>query len=156
MVAENRLTIRHETSRFSYLDACRAAERVHSAPAATVLVDLAGISRTTTGALARLVVLRRQLLDSGRDLRVLGLQGQPRALCEFLKLTRLLCEGALSRTRSATRRTKASLRPSPAEGRGLARSAAPSRAKDPQEPEHLVPWGVLTAMGLGALQPCSL
>ena len=93
MVAEKNMTIKHQGSRFSYYDAGRIAEHaLVGGPVRTVLIDLKQTDETTTAALARLIVLRRHLLKSGRDLCILGLSGRAKILYELCRLTNLLLQ----------------------------------------------------------------
>ena len=91
MVAQASKTIRLAAGRLGYKEACELA-RLLAARAAggKVLLDLGAATRTSTAALARLVLLRRQLLARGDDLGVVGLRGQPRALHEISRLGKAL------------------------------------------------------------------
>lgn len=85
------MTIKHQGSRFSYYDAGRIAEHaLVGSPVRTVLIDLEQTDETTTAALARLVVFRRHLLKSDRDLCILGLRGRAKDFYELCRLTNLL------------------------------------------------------------------
>jgi len=91
MVVGKNMTIKHQGNRLSYHDAARIAEHaLTGGPVRTVLIDLEQTHETTTAALARLVVLRRHLLNSGRDLCILGLRGRAKVLYELCHLTNLL------------------------------------------------------------------
>ena len=94
MVAEDQVTIRFEGSRLSYLDACQVAEQAGSSDGIRMVVlDLERTSETNTAALAKLVVLRIELLGSGRDLRIRGLSGRANGLYELNRMTSLLPRG---------------------------------------------------------------
>jgi len=149
MVAENHLTIRHEGITFSYADACKTAERIAAAGVTdTLLFDLSRTSCTTTAALARLVLLRKELLESGGDLRVLGLQGQPLALCQVLRLSKLLCGQAPCPSRPAERSADQTPSRRPAEPCALMRPNDPARAFASPAAQHL------TTCTIKGPQPC--
>lgn len=95
MVAESSLTIRYRRDTLSYPDACALCERVRArGEADLVCLDLAETTDTTTAALAKLIVLRRDLLRTGRDLRIIGLAGRAQGVYEISRLDRILprCE----------------------------------------------------------------
>ena len=106
MVAGTTMTIKHKGKRFSYYDAGRIAERAFTGgPVRTVLIDLERTHETTTAALARLIVFRRHLLKSGRDLCILGLRGRARGLYELCRLKNLLPQESRSDLSRPRRRT---------------------------------------------------
>lgn len=91
MVAETQHHIRHEDGLLAYADACEIARRiVADRPEQVVFLDLEATTHTTTAALARLILLRRDLLRSGRDLRIVGLHGTAAGLYEINRLGNLL------------------------------------------------------------------
>ena len=92
MVAGNVMTIRHEASSLSYRDVVQIALKIRrcSESLRTVVVDLANTSETSTAALAKLILLRRCLMRSGRDLYVSGLVGQAGAMYMVYRLAELL------------------------------------------------------------------
>jgi len=91
MVAVNARTIRFEASCLTYRDACLIARRAgRGATGRCVHLHLDATVQTSTAALARLVLLRRELLRRGRDLRIVGLRGRARALYDISRLDRLL------------------------------------------------------------------
>jgi hypothetical protein len=91
MVAGNNQTIRHDGSRFSYSDACQVARyATASGGQGLVVVGLEQTCDTETAALARLVVLRRDLLRAGRDLRIAGLCGRANSLYEISRMAEVL------------------------------------------------------------------
>jgi ABC-type transporter Mla MlaB component len=92
MVAGNIMTIRHEASSLSYRDVVRIASQIRRCgeSSGTVIVDLTNTSETSTAALAKLILVRRYLMRSGRDLCVSGLAGQPGAMYRVYRLTNLL------------------------------------------------------------------
>ena len=57
-----------------------------------MVIDLSGVKRMTTAALAQLLAIKQQLSTTGRKMRIQGLQQQPRELCNLLKLTPMLSE----------------------------------------------------------------
>jgi anti-anti-sigma regulatory factor len=77
MIASNHTIVGHAGSHFSYSDACNLAEQVKAdADTGLVVIELSRVEDTSTAALARLVLLRRELLRSNRDLRISGLVGR--------------------------------------------------------------------------------
>ncbi len=91
MVASNSETIRFFGSRFGYEEACEVARSAVGEGAGRIVrLDLGGTSRTTTAALARLILLRRSLLAGGRDMRITGLSGPAEGLYEISRLENLL------------------------------------------------------------------
>jgi len=61
-----------------------------SRPARTVIVDLKEIEDATTAAFARLVLLRRDLLRHGRDLRLKGLRSRAASIWRVSRLNCVL------------------------------------------------------------------
>ena len=57
-----------------------------------VVIDLTEVQQMTIIAFARLVAIKRRLRTTGRQMLVQGLQQQPRALCDLLKLSSVLLE----------------------------------------------------------------
>lgn len=55
-----------------------------------IIVDLSHVSRMTTAAFAQLVTIKSALRKGGRNLHITGLQKQPQALCDLLKLAGLV------------------------------------------------------------------
>ena len=90
MVAGNWTTVRHESEEFNYKDACQVAKQALERHWEVLVVDLSSAVRTSTAALARLILLRRNLLQRGGDLRIVGLTGRARALYEINRMTHLL------------------------------------------------------------------
>ena len=83
--------LRCPQANLSYRNASEFARVAHQdSPAETVVIDLAETEDTTTAALARLVVLRRDLRQSGGDLRLMHLHGRVRRLYEVNRLTNIL------------------------------------------------------------------
>jgi ABC-type transporter Mla MlaB component len=91
MVALNNGIVRTDASLLDYPVACDLAARLSpDGPEGLIYLDLRHTPSTTTGALARLIFLRRDLLKSGRDLRIVGLNGRARALYEVYGLAEAL------------------------------------------------------------------
>jgi len=91
MVSRQVTTIRHERPSFSYADAVHVDRDIPSgARYGEVLVDFQHTTDTTLAALARLVVLRRQLRRGGGELRIHGLEGRADRLFEVHRLGELL------------------------------------------------------------------
>jgi hypothetical protein len=66
------------------------ADLAVSCGAHTVILDVSRCLEATTPALARFVLLRRELLGMGRDFRIAGLRGQPAKLIEVHRLEKVL------------------------------------------------------------------
>ena len=105
MPADDVFLIRHDSARFTYDDADRAARCARQtaggqarqppggqaqAAGRTVVIDLAATTQTSTGALARLVALRGWLLRHGQDLRMRGPRGPAKGLYEISGLATAL------------------------------------------------------------------
>ena len=74
-----------------YVYACiRVSDAALRAAARTIVVDLSHARDATTSAFARLVLLRRYLLRTGRDLRLTGLSDRAARLYEVSRLHRVL------------------------------------------------------------------
>lgn len=85
------LAIVHGTGHFSHGDACRIADLVLGhGRASTVIIDLKNAVETTTSAFARLVILRRVLLKTGRDLLLTNLRDRAASLYQINRLGRVL------------------------------------------------------------------
>jgi hypothetical protein len=89
MVASTSITFR-AGERLSHIEASRLADLAESCGARTVILDLSRCLEATTPALARFVLLRRELLARGRDFRLGGLCGQPAKLIEVHRLENVL------------------------------------------------------------------
>jgi hypothetical protein len=75
----------------SHSDACRIADLVlGQGRARTVVIDLKHAVEATTSAFARLVFLRRILLRSGRDLRLINLRDRTASLYQINRLAGVL------------------------------------------------------------------
>ncbi len=55
-----------------------------------VIIDLINVHEVTSSAFARLVLLRRELLRRGQDLRITGMHGRAARLYEIMRLARVL------------------------------------------------------------------
>jgi hypothetical protein len=78
-------------SRLLYDDACRIAEEAAAEDhGAAICIGLEHVTEASLAAFAKLILLRRELIDSGRDLWIVGLRGQAEAIYETNRLTRLL------------------------------------------------------------------
>jgi anti-anti-sigma regulatory factor len=85
------MTITHEGNSLSYADSDRIARKaIESRDCRTVLVNIGNARVASTAALAKLVVLRRELLKSGRDMRLVGLAEQPQQLRRICRLDTVL------------------------------------------------------------------
>lgn len=88
---QQQIAIVHEARQFSHSDACRIADLVLSqGRARTVVVDLKNAADATTSAFARLVLLRRLLLKTGRDLRLVNLRDRAASLYQVNRLSGVL------------------------------------------------------------------
>jgi hypothetical protein len=75
----------------SHSEACRIADVVLGhGRARTVVLDLKNAVEATTSAFARLVILRRLLLRSGRDLRLINLRDRAASLYQINRLSGVL------------------------------------------------------------------
>ena len=91
LVAAEHLKVSHGAACLSYAEALQIAERLpRDRPARMVLIDLEQTTEATTAGLARLILLRRQLIQAGGDLRIRGLCSRAEALYEICRLGRLL------------------------------------------------------------------
>lgn len=89
MVAEN-VTVVAGAESLTYSEACRIARCARQRRGHTVLVDLSQTREAQTAAFARLVLLRRDLLHDGRDLRLIGLHDRAQRLYEINRLGAIL------------------------------------------------------------------
>ena len=90
MVAGNWITIDFDGGDFTYAEACRVARKVMSCETVPVLLRLDSAASTSTAAMARLVLLRRNLLAQGRDIKLAGLAGRVKAVYEIARMHNLL------------------------------------------------------------------
>jgi len=89
MVASKSLII-PAADRLTHDEACRLAVHAIKSSAQTIIIDLSRSEDANTAAFARLVLLRRELLGSGRDLRLAGLQSRAARLFEVHRLGSIL------------------------------------------------------------------
>ena len=73
-----------------YHDLDILARTVRKQQSLDVVVDMSNTESATTAGLARLVVLRRELLTAGGNLRLQHLHGQPLMLHRITRLNRIL------------------------------------------------------------------
>ena len=91
VVMINYATITPASREFSYDDACKTAEQALVANSGRIArICLEKVTGTTTSALARLILLRKDLLRSGRDLQLVGLKGRAKTLYEICRLDGVL------------------------------------------------------------------
>ena len=75
----------------SHFDACKIAQlALRDRQARTVIVDLKNVFDATTSAFARLVLLRRRLLEAGRDLRLINLHDRTASVYQVNRLAGVL------------------------------------------------------------------
>lgn len=75
----------------SHAEACRIFDQaLRRADARTIVIDLRKVDDATTSAFAQLVLLRRSLLRSGRDLCLLGLHDRAAGIFEVNRLQEVL------------------------------------------------------------------
>lgn len=75
----------------SHAEACRLANlAIKPSTGGPVLIDLSRCRQANTAAFARLILLRRALLEQGRDLRITGMSRQPAQLYEVHRLASVL------------------------------------------------------------------
>ena len=80
------------SGRLSHGEACRIAARAlgEGRRAKTVIIDMKNALDATTSAFARLVLLRRLLLKTGRDLRLTNLRDRAASLYHINRLAGVL------------------------------------------------------------------
>ena len=84
-------TIVPEAKAFSHADAERVFQlATGSIKTKRIVVDLSRAQEASTSAFARLVLLRRSLLQDGRDLRLTNLHDAARGLYEVIRLSEVL------------------------------------------------------------------
>ena len=100
-------------------DVLKLGHRMHHEYAGGVVVlDLRKVQETTTASLAGLVLLRKQQIQAGGDLFLLGLSGKAHYLYEILRLSKILPRRPCMHPRRAEqikrrRRTSATFASSP-------------------------------------------
>jgi ABC-type transporter Mla MlaB component len=108
MVASQSITLR-AAERLSHSEATRLAALASAYRGQTIIIDVSRCLEATTPALARLVLLRRELLQRGSDVRIAGLRGQPAKLLEVHRL-----ENVLPRINQVPAKSVPSQNPAPA------------------------------------------
>jgi ABC-type transporter Mla MlaB component len=87
-------TLIHEHRLFAHEDADRVSHWViRDNQARRVVIDLKRAEEATTSAFARLVLLRRSLLRDGRDLQLVNLRQNAKALYDISRLRAVLPSG---------------------------------------------------------------
>jgi len=106
MVASE-IVMTYEADHFTYDDACDLSRKVLSVSRnGQIALEMGHVRDATVAALARLVVLRRDLRRAGRDLRLSGLEGRAEAFYQIYRLERFLpCQMAESQDSPARRRS---------------------------------------------------
>lgn len=89
MVA-SKSSIFRASQRLSHAESSRLADLALASGAQAVILDLSHVQDATTAAFARLVLLRREMLLAGRDIRLAGLRGRPSQLFEVHRLQTVL------------------------------------------------------------------
>ena len=96
----------------THQEAARLAGLALGGSAHTVILDLSRCFHACTAAFARLVILRRDLLKRGRDLRIAGLHRRPAQLFEVHRLQGVLpCLTTLAPTATVLAHSCAELLP---------------------------------------------
>jgi anti-anti-sigma regulatory factor len=75
---------------FSHAEACRLFSQALSQAARRIVIDLGRVEDATTSAFAQLVLLRRSLLRTGRDLCLTGLHDRPANIFQVNRLDGVL------------------------------------------------------------------
>lgn len=76
--------------RFSHAEACRLVSQALEEAARRIVIDFTRVEEATTSAFAQLILLRRSLLRSGRDLCLTGLRDRTAGLFEVNRLGAVL------------------------------------------------------------------
>lgn len=81
-----------QVHRFAHAEAMRVSQTALAAArrARLIVIDMSRVDEATTSAFARLVLLRRELLRLGRDLRIAGLRDRAARLFEISRLDSVL------------------------------------------------------------------
>jgi anti-anti-sigma regulatory factor len=74
----------------SHAEACRLVAQALEQAAKRIVIDLARVEEATTSAFAQLILLRRSLLRSGRDLCLTGLRDRTAGLFQVNRLETVL------------------------------------------------------------------
>lgn len=89
MVA-SRSAILPAAERLTHEEAARLAQLATRSAAQTVVLDVSRCADASTSAFARLILLRRELLQAGRDVWLAGLCGRAESLFEVHRLESVL------------------------------------------------------------------
>ncbi|QOV89695.1 STAS domain-containing protein [Humisphaera borealis] len=84
------LSLVAKPGRFSHRDAEALCGQIRASRAPTVIVDFRETEDATTAAFAQLVLLRRELLREGRDLRLKGLRSRAASIWRISRLSMVL------------------------------------------------------------------
>ena len=84
------LKLRAPWRELSHAEACRLVAQALDQAAKRIVIDLEQVEEATTSAFAQLILLRRSLLRSGRDLCLTGLRDRTAGLFEVNRLGSVL------------------------------------------------------------------
>lgn len=90
MVAGSVIEVTRNKGLLSYADVRRLEPNIPGSGRMMILLDFAQVDDASMAALARLVVVRRELLRSGCDMHILHLHGHARRVYEIARMGRLL------------------------------------------------------------------
>lgn len=91
MIAAQDTVVTCETASLSHEDVSQIRQQVLSRRLpGLVVLDLSAVRETTTGALAAMTILRRELLRRGRDLRLRGIKARVAGLYDIHRLHNVL------------------------------------------------------------------
>jgi anti-anti-sigma regulatory factor len=76
--------------RLSHDEACRLSKLAIASPAQSIVLDMTQCDDASTAAFARLILLRRDLLKTGRDVQIIGLKARAGRLFEVHRLEAVL------------------------------------------------------------------
>lgn len=76
--------------RFSHCEAERLAELARGRVVRNVIIDMGRVLEATMPAMARLVQMRRQLMQQGSEMHLAAVRGQPGKLIEIHRLQAIL------------------------------------------------------------------
>jgi anti-anti-sigma regulatory factor len=89
-VAPAQMKLTAPSRHFSHAEACRMVSQALEQAARRVVIDFTRVEEATTSAFAQLILLRRSLLRSGRDLCLTGLRDRTAGLFEVNRLAAVL------------------------------------------------------------------
>lgn len=90
-VSSRTTAVTASSRQLSHQDADELCNRIRSArPSRTVVLDMKDIDDASTAGFARLVLLRRELLRDGRDLRLKGLHSRAASIWRISRLDTIL------------------------------------------------------------------